>query len=50
MLALGGEAWYSEELTESLIRDPVDELSPLVSRDEAEPLLSLRKTLATVLP
>jgi len=37
-------------LAESLVRDQVDELSPLIDRDEAEPLLNLRKTLVTVLP
>lgn len=45
----GGEAWQSE-CAESLIRDPVDELSPLISRGEAEPLLKLRKTLVMALP
>jgi len=47
----GGEvARHPEECEESLIRDPVDELIPLICRDGVELLLNLRKTLVTALP
>ena len=48
----GEEVWHSEECAESLIRDPVDEFSPLIGRDEVEfveLLLNLRKTFVTEL-
>jgi len=42
--------WHSEECAESVMRDPVDELSPFIGRDGVEPLLNLRNTLVTALP
>lgn len=44
--------WHSEDCAESLARDPVDEFSPLIGRDEVElvePQLNLRKTFVTEL-
>lgn len=44
--------WSSDECVAVLIRDPVDELSPVIGRGgiDIEPLPNLLKTLATALP